>query len=1027
MLAISFWTCAGALSAQIKPHLQQIKKNEGPAHRLEDLHINPVPEGIPAASRPFGGTKFNYRSLPPLVAPRKEIKNVQVMYADRSDLPVAIYGEAASAAQFTDPEARIFAQLAAVKEYLRIEDPENEFEIVAEQEGRMGYRHYKLQQYYRDVPVYGGELMVHLQNGEIRMLNGRHFATPTLPRTSPAWTTDKAIQKAIYEVSSLTTYSPLPLEQQKMLGLEASKSELVVYHRPDQPNRAVLAWRVELVPNIHHREVYFLDANTGDVLFHQGLLCKLHEELLPPTGPATGTETDLLGQNRTIHSYEVNGTFALIDVSRPMFNNSIQFDPADPKGSIWTLDAKNETPIENDDFQVEQITSNNKNTWPAGAVSAHYNAGEAYEYFRTTFGRNSINGRGGTILSIINVADEDGSSLQNAFWSGSAMFYGNGGNAFSPLARALDVAGHEMSHGVVQTTANLEYLSQSGALNESFADIFGAMIDREDWKIGEDVVKTNFFPSGALRDLSNPNNGTNNPNNNGWQPAHMNQYVDLPETEEGDNGGVHVNSGIPNRAFYLFATAVGREVAEQVYYNALNNYLTRLSQFVDLRIAVLASAGELYNNTVVNAAASAFDQVGIVGNQGTDQPDDLESNSGQEIVLFANANQQTLNLYTYGGQKIAEPLFNDGVMNKPSISDDGTRMVYIDGDQNIKLVDFNWAASEYNLSELTNDGSWRTAAISKDGQLLAALTNDFDDKLYIFRLSDGEGVVYTLYNPTSAEGITTGTVAYADILEWSLNGRSVMYDAKSTISKVDGTIEFWDIGFIDVWDTQAERFGNGFISKLFTGLPEGVSVGNPTFSKNSPFIISLDYIDETEGSYSILGVNALTNEIGEIFSSSDLGFPNYSVDDDKIVFDGFNQSGNRVLGHITLAQDKINADGNAVVLLSGSSGARWGIVFATGQRDLTSDIKDPLLRAAGLTVYPNPTRSELQIELENTTSDLTNIRLFDQLGRQVYSDQQVLGTGTQKFQLSMKELPAGTYILDIRQSAQRWLQRVIKQ
>lgn len=91
--------------------------------------------------------------------------------------------------------------------------------------------------------------------------------------------------------------------------------------------------------------------------------------------------------------------------------------------------------------------------------------------------------------------------MGNAFWNGQAMFYGNGDNAFQPLAKGLDVAGHEMTHGVVEGTANLEYQGKSGALNQSFADIFGVMIDRDDWKIGEDVVKTSAFPSGALRSM----------------------------------------------------------------------------------------------------------------------------------------------------------------------------------------------------------------------------------------------------------------------------------------------------------------------------------------------------------------------------------------------------------------------------------------------------------------------------------------------------------------------------------------------
>jgi Zn-dependent metalloprotease len=98
-------------------------------------------------------------------------------------------------------------------------------------------------------------------------------------------------------------------------------------------------------------------------------------------------------------------------------------------------------------------------------VSAHYNAGQAFEYFRNTFNRNSINGSGGNVISIINVTDENDGNMDNAFWSQTAMYYGNGDVAFQQLARGLDAAGHEMSHGVIDNTANLEYLSQSGALN----------------------------------------------------------------------------------------------------------------------------------------------------------------------------------------------------------------------------------------------------------------------------------------------------------------------------------------------------------------------------------------------------------------------------------------------------------------------------------------------------------------------------------------------------------------------------------
>jgi Zn-dependent metalloprotease len=1023
-----FLLVSSSLFAQFKPYLENIKRNEGPPHSLETLSFRPFEPGLPVVSRPFAGAGYSYRSLPKMVLTKGEaaVKTIRLQYTDRSGIPAAIYGETAEAAAYDDPEEKIFAHLNALKEYLRVESPKEEFRIIGQKEGNNGYMHYRLQQYYRDVPVYGGELTVHLENGTIKMLNGRSFVTPKISRVIPAMKQETAEARALSEVRKTTEIQEMSAATRNILNMEKSSAELILYHPDQQSDQVQLAWRVEVVPNIQHREVYFLDAHTGTVIFHHHTLCKAHAEL-PPTGPATGTAADLDGVSRTVHSYEIDGTFALIDASRPMFNPNITFNPGDPSNVIWTLDAEDETPIENDSFSVVQILSNNRNVWPANAVSAHYNAGQAYQYFRTTFNRNSINGRGGTIVSIINVADEDGSELANAFWSGSAMFYGSGGNVFNDLPKALDVAGHEMSHGVVQTTANLEYLSQSGALNESFADIFGAMIDRDDWQIGEDVVRTNFFPSGALRDLSDPHNGPNNPNtNNGWQPAHMDEYVELPETEEGDNGGVHINSGIPNRAFYLFATQVGKDVAEQVYYNALDNYLTRLSEFVDLRIAVLAAAAEDYDNTVVAAAAAAFDQVGIVGDQGTEEPDDLEVNEGDELVLISNTAKTALSIYSSDGAPVGESFLSGGISSKPSVSDDGTLMAYIDAEQHIQLVSFNWATNQYGLTQLSSEGIWRTVAISKDGRLLAALTNDFDDQLYIFELSSGNGRNYTLTNPTTAEGVSTGTVAYADILEWSLDGQAVMYDALSTISKVDGTIEFWDIGIIEVWNNQTDNFGSGYITKLFTGLEEGISVGNPTFAKNSPYIIAFDYIDENEGSYSVLAADVLKGNIGDIYESGDLGFPNFTVQDDAISFDAFNQSNIRVLGITELANDKINSVGNAFIYISSNAGARWGINFATGERDLTTDTKDLVLQNEGLKLYPNPVRDLLQMEIELPASDEILIQLFDPLGRRIHSEQQLLGSGLQKIDLQLGNLSGGTYVLDIRQGNRRWVQRVVK-
>ena len=267
-------------------------------------------------------------------------------------------------------------------------------------------------------------------------------------------------------------------------------------------------------------------------------------------GKQVANSLDLLDLTRTINTYQVGTKYYLIDASRTMYQAASSTMPNKPIGVIQTLDFRN-----TNDGPAYFISSTN-NTWSdKKGVSAHYNSGKTYEYYLQTHGRNSINGQGGNIKSFINVT-EDGVQMDNAYWNGEAMFYGNGKDYFAALPKALDVAGHEISHGVIQNTANLDYEGEAGAMNESFADIFGAMIDRDDWHMGEDIIiNKTYFPTGFLRDLSNPHNGGTSSNSPSWQPNHYNERYKGTE----DNGGVHINSGIPNYAFYLFASnaAVG--------------------------------------------------------------------------------------------------------------------------------------------------------------------------------------------------------------------------------------------------------------------------------------------------------------------------------------------------------------------------------------------------------------------------------------------------------------------------------------
>jgi len=240
-------------------------------------------------------------------------------------------------------------------------------------------------------------------------------------------------------------------------------------------------------------------------------------------------------------------------------------------------------------------------------------------FYRDVLGRNSLDNAGMELVSSVHY----GVGFDNAFWDGSQMVYGDGsGRIFQlgALTRAVDVIGHELTHGVTEFTAGLVYSKQSGALNESFSDVFGSLVKQyslqqtateANWLIGEGTLVTKLGL--ALRSMKSPGTAFSGDR----QPAHMKDYVDLPDDNNpaNDNGGVHINSGIPNRAFYLAAIALGGSAWEQagkIWYNALTTKMGQHTQFAEAAQFTIDSAGELFGTTEQAAVRSAWTEVGVL-------------------------------------------------------------------------------------------------------------------------------------------------------------------------------------------------------------------------------------------------------------------------------------------------------------------------------------------------------------------------------------------------------------------------------
>ncbi|MEV5238142.1 M4 family metallopeptidase [Streptomyces cinnamoneus] len=250
---------------------------------------------------------------------------------------------------------------------------------------------------------------------------------------------------------------------------------------------------------------------------------------------------------------------------------------------------------------------------------AHAGLGATFDLFYKVYGRHSIDDCGLPLNATVHY----GEKYDNAFWDGEQMVFGDGdGDLFLDFTLPVDVIGHELTHGVTQHTANLEYYGQSGALNESVSDVFGSLIkqyalgqsaDQADWLIGAGLLGPGVDRGTALRSMKAPGTAYDDDVlGKDPQPATMEDYVRTSR----DNGGVHINSGIPNHAFYLLATALGGnawERAGKIWYATLTGgELSTDADFAEFARLTVASARSLYGEgDAVQAVLKAWGQVGV--------------------------------------------------------------------------------------------------------------------------------------------------------------------------------------------------------------------------------------------------------------------------------------------------------------------------------------------------------------------------------------------------------------------------------
>ena len=973
----------------------------------------------------------------------KTDKRFKVLSSDEGGLPLSLEGAVDQGRSSSwDIKAQIWLEATSD---IMLQDEKTEFVKEKLWTDELGQTHLKMDQFHNDIKVYDGEIILHAEGAEFTLQNGHYAPSNVLPSRKSKTIAESEVKHIIGE--DLENFQPDWIASTTFdLGKDVRQWEgELVYYRSKGEYK--LAYNYIVRPNLAERFEYLVDASTGEVLDHWSTVCQLHHHIdgeacthshnpsPPPPGPEVANAIDLLGVNRLINTYEEGGNFFLIDASRNSYRANLSDIPDEPVGAIWTIDIGGESPINRGATFAQIVSGNNNWNNSREGVSAHFNAGEAYQYFEEVHGRNGITGDGQTIVSVVNVTNEDGTSMGNAFYNSLAIWYGNGDNTFFPLGRALDVAGHELSHGVVENTANLIYQNESGAMNESFSDIFGAMIDREDWLIGEDVVRPGVFPGGALRNLQDPHNGAANQDlNNGWQPRHYSERFTGPQ----DNGGVHINSGIPNHAYYRFAIQVGKDVAERVFYRALTTYLTRSSTFTDLRFSVERAASDLFDQSVVNAASQAFSDVGIGQSTEPDYENDITVNQGTDLLLFSDVDKNNLFVANLETEEIIfNPLSTTPQFSKPSVTDDGSQIIFVGQDNFVHLINIDWSTNppqreEFVLEQLFG-GNWYNAVISKDGNRVALIEFADVNEIVVYNDLIGQSRVFEITNPSYTDGVETGEVVFSDAMEFDHSGNILMYDALNRIeSSINSDpIEFWDIGFLQVWNGQNNTWSSGSIEKLFGSLPENVSIGNATFSKNSPHIIAFDVREENQGifDFSVIGMNIESNDRETILNNGTFSFPSYSRDDRVMLADITDGSGPPEFPFVTgianlrINEDKISSVPNsASVLLNDGS---WGVWFTNGVRNLPTSV-EVLEEDSNLKIFPVPTQDILFVKMDSATGENYQLEIQDVNGNVIHNE--ALGFhDLSGHSIDVSGLTPGMYLLSIVSETSQVSKKFVKE
>ncbi|MCU0242619.1 MAG: M4 family metallopeptidase, partial [Vicinamibacteria bacterium] len=451
----------------------------------------------------------------------------------------------------------------------------------------------RYEQYIGGAPVFGAQLVREIDaKGQTAAVFG-HLVEERSVDTTPV--IDGARAAAIVE------------RQLGRDGRAVGTPRLVLLPLGEQLVLTYMLWGAKSDPPALTR--YFIDARTGAIVFS-------YDDLM--TGAASGLGTGIWGDRKKMATKKESGQYFAQDQLRPV--------------SILTYDMKFDSYSHSRGLWSSYLAMDSDNTWTDGAVvDAHTYIGWTYDYFYNRFGLSYLGGFSWPISVFVHFR----SGYVNAYWDSSngTLNFGDGDGTYQPLSSAIDVVAHEYSHGITEYSWNGIYAYESGALNESFSDIFGTAVEfyyqpvgsgrnMADYYCGEDLSVAFDPPRYAFRSMDNPSIMCSL--TYGCDPDHYTKRY----RGNGDNGGVHINAAIANQAFYLLIEggtnrtsgikvdglgAAAREKAEKIFFNGFRNYLTPAATFKDARAATIRAAETLYGvgSREASQTAVAWRAVGI--------------------------------------------------------------------------------------------------------------------------------------------------------------------------------------------------------------------------------------------------------------------------------------------------------------------------------------------------------------------------------------------------------------------------------